>query len=265
VIKALFSDVDRTILTSDYRLPDPVIQKCKRLAEQAEIILATARSPQGVRAICGPLGIQYAICFNGGWIGRPLERTSIWETTLERSLALSIMEATQEIGTSSLWFGSEVICALELTDLAKREISITSETAFEVHDLEDLPGYPFKIMCSRSTVEDTRFDRLRDQFSPQCTVTAPHWRLLEFTPESVSKGQAASRLAKYLGIPATSCAAAGDAENDISLLKWAGFPVTVANAITECIEIARYVGPPVDQAGMADVLEWLLQQKSLAT
>jgi Cof subfamily protein (haloacid dehalogenase superfamily) len=263
LIKALFSDVDRTILTSDYRLPDAVIQKCKILGKQAQIILATARSPGGVRSLCETLGVEYAICFNGGWIGRPLEGTTIWETTLERSLALSIMKATQEAGVPTLWFGAGAIFSLNLNDVVQREARITNEDVIEVRNLEDLPGQPYKIMCSRPTTQETAFDSLRALFSSQCAVTGAHWRLLEFTPDTVSKGEAAARLAKRLGLAKSLCAAAGDAENDISLLKWAGLPVTVANAIPECIEIARYVGPHADDGGMADVMEWLGQRKSL--
>ncbi len=263
MIRALFTDVDRTILTSDYRLPDAVVQKSKALGKQANIILATARSPGGVRALCETMGVEYAICFNGGWIGRPLERTTIFETTLDRDLALSIMKKTQEAAVASLWFSPDAIFTLNLTDVVAREAQITNEDVRAVRNLEDLPGNPYKIMCSRTNADDTAFDYLRSCFSSKCAVTGPHWRLLELTPGSVSKGDAASRLAQELGIPRSLCAAAGDAENDISLLKWAALPVTVANGIPECIAMARYVGPHADEGGMADVMEWLGRQQIL--
>ncbi|WP_245519776.1 MULTISPECIES: HAD hydrolase family protein [unclassified Mesorhizobium] len=38
-------------------------------------------------------------------------------------------------------------------------------------------------------------------------------------------------VAKTLGVPAERCAAAGDAANDLSLLRWAKVRLTVANAI----------------------------------
>ncbi|TGV44307.1 hypothetical protein EN803_42995, partial [Mesorhizobium sp. M2D.F.Ca.ET.160.01.1.1] len=46
-----------------------------------------------------------------------------------------------------------------------------------------------------------------------------------------SKQLAADMVAKTLGVPAERCAAAGDAANDLSLLRWAKVRLTVANAI----------------------------------
>jgi len=45
-------------------------------------------------SICQSHGVEYATRFYGGWIGKPLEHNAIWETTLDRSLSVSIMKAT---------------------------------------------------------------------------------------------------------------------------------------------------------------------------
>jgi hypothetical protein len=55
-------------------------------------------------SICESRGVEYATGFNGGWIGKPLEQNAIWETTVDRSLGVSIMKARQDIGLSSLRF-----------------------------------------------------------------------------------------------------------------------------------------------------------------
>lgn len=263
MISTLFSDVDRTLLTADYDLPDPVVRGFIEARERGiQAILATARSPNGVAPICRTLGIDYAICFNGGWIGKPLERNTISEAKIARKTALAVMAETQRLGIASMWYGRDAIYTLDNGPLVRREAEITGETVCEVVDLNDFPDRPFKIMCARSSPVDGGFDSLRARFSSLCEITASNWRLLEITPMGVSKGSAARQLADRLQLDPEHCAAAGDAENDLSLLRWAGTPVTVANAIAEIRELARFVGPHADAGGMAAVLDWLMALRS---
>ncbi|SCB58593.1 hypothetical protein GA0061105_10560 [Rhizobium aethiopicum] len=259
MISTLFSDVDRTLLTTDYALPEPVVRGFADARKRGiQAVLATARSPNGVAPICRALGIDYAICFNGGWIGRPLEQAAISEAKIARRIALSVMAETRRLGIASMWYRDDAIFTLDNSPLVRREAEITGESVFEVVDLNDLPGQPFKIMCARPLPEGGGFDALRARFSPLCEMTGSNWRLLEITPTGVSKGTAARQIADHLKLDPRFCAAAGDAENDLSLLRWAGTPVTVANAIIEIRDFAHFIGPHADEGGMAVVLDWLM-------
>jgi hydroxymethylpyrimidine pyrophosphatase-like HAD family hydrolase len=61
-----------------------------------------------------------------------------------------------------------------------------------------------------------------------------------------------------MGVAVEVCAAAGDAENDLEMMAWAGVAVTVANAVPEAKRIARFVAPSCDEGGMADAVQWLM-------
>ncbi|WP_245418843.1 MULTISPECIES: HAD hydrolase family protein [unclassified Mesorhizobium] len=60
-------------------------------------------------------------------------------------------------------------------------------------------------------------------------------------------------------MPAELCAAAGDAANDLPLLRWSKTRLTVANAIAPIRTIAHFCGGNCDEGGLADALDWLLQ------
>ena len=101
-------------------------------------------------------------------------------------------------------------------------------------DSEALPGRPGKIMCvAPLTAMQSAFETMRAAFDEQLSVSGSHPRLLEIGPKGASKRAAAVAIAKELGIDRMDCAAAGDAENDLELLAWAGTAVTVANAVPE--------------------------------
>jgi hydroxymethylpyrimidine pyrophosphatase-like HAD family hydrolase len=82
-IRLFALDVDRTLLTSAHRLLPAVREAIMRArARGVCVVLATARSPVGLEPVLSELGgADYAICFNGGWVGRlmadPGERTRV--------------------------------------------------------------------------------------------------------------------------------------------------------------------------------------------
>ena len=65
-------------------------------------------------------------------------------------------------------------------------------------------------------------------------------------------------VAERLGFAREATVAFGDGENDVELLEWAGYSVAVANAHERVLAIADYVCPPVDEEGVAQVIEGFL-------
>ena len=132
--------------------------------------------------------------------------------------------------------------------------------------LEDLPDEPGKIMCVAAIAADREgFDALRTRFGERLSVSGSHPRLLEIGPRGVSKRVAAELVAARLGIDRADCAAAGDAENDLEMLAWAGRAVTVANGVPEAKQLAAFIAPSCDAGGLADAVDWLMRDERALT
>ncbi|HEX6971559.1 MAG TPA: Cof-type HAD-IIB family hydrolase, partial [Limnochordia bacterium] len=80
---------------------------------------------------------------------------------------------------------------------------------------------------------------------------------LEFLRAGVSKAAAVERLARQWGIGWDAIAAFGDEENDVELLRFAGFGVAMGNAPAPVRRTARHVTATNDEDGVAEVLERL--------
>jgi len=85
--------------------------------------------------------------------------------------------------------------------------------------------------------------------------TAPFY--YEFTPLGVDKSRALRETFAALGIDQSEIAAFGDAQNDRTMLEWAGCGVAMGNAVDEVKEIADYVTLSCDEDGIAAALEHL--------
>ena len=71
----------------------------------------------------------------------------------------------------------------------------------------------------------------------------------------MSKGAGLQFVADRLGFTPAQTVACGDGENDRELLDWAGFGVAVANAHPDILRRADSSCPPVEEEGVAALLE----------
>ena len=78
---------------------------------------------------------------------------------------------------------------------------------------------------------------------------------LEIVPTGVNKAAGLARVAEILGIPREETIAIGDGENDISMLRWAGLGIAMANAPENVKAAADVIAPACDEDGAAWAME----------
>ncbi len=82
----------------------------------------------------------------------------------------------------------------------------------------------------------------------------------EFVPLGVTKWTAVQRLAEAWGIVESEICAVGDDVNDIPMIRAAGLGVAMENAQPSVKEAADRIAPSHDHDGVAQVVEWLLEE-----
>jgi Cof subfamily protein (haloacid dehalogenase superfamily) len=100
--------------------------------------------------------------------------------------------------------------------------------------------------------------RARARFAGRADVTISHPRFLEFVAPGVSKGRAVRWLARRMRIPLTAAMAIGDQWNDLEMLAEVGHGAAMPTAPLQVRSVARYVAPPVDDEGVAELIESLV-------
>ena len=82
-------------------------------------------------------------------------------------------------------------------------------------------------------------------------------------PKGVHKAAGLNQLVKHLGLSSENVMAMGDEENDLSMLKWAGLGVAMANGVAIAKEIADAVTSRTnDESGVAEaVKKYILEAK----
>lgn len=90
---------------------------------------------------------------------------------------------------------------------------------------------------------------------PEVTITSSFPHNLEIGGATTSKAEALLQMCRLLGVTADEMMAVGDSPNDIAMLKTAGLPVAVGNAVDEVKAVAKYVAPTNHEDGVADAVE----------
>ena len=79
----------------------------------------------------------------------------------------------------------------------------------------------------------------------------------------VTKASGLRQLGELLGIEAGEMMVFGDAENDLSMIEYAGVGVAMGNASDAVKAQANYVAPSVDDGGIAHTVELFAAQLGL--
>jgi Cof subfamily protein (haloacid dehalogenase superfamily) len=98
----------------------------------------------------------------------------------------------------------------------------------------------------------------RALFAGRAEVTISHPRFIEFVAPGVSKGRAVRYLARRLGVALGAVLAVGDQWNDLEMLLEVGHGTAMPSAPAEVRAAARYVAPPLEDEGVARIIETLV-------
>jgi Cof subfamily protein (haloacid dehalogenase superfamily) len=136
----------------------------------------------------------------------------------------------------------------------------------EIHGVGNLVEWldraPTKIVAvGEPTALDGLEERMKAAFEGRLYISKSLPFFLEFASPDVTKGSGLAFLSEHLGFSQERTIAFGDGENDVELLDWAGYGIAVANAHERVLDVADFVCPPVQEEGVAQVLEAFLESR----
>ena len=255
-------DVDGTIVGHDLGLSDRVLKAVRAVAEAGHhVVVATGRSSTATMPVLIDLGLQtgYLVCSNGAVTlaldpDLPGGAEVVDVVTFDPAPALALLRddlpqaayAVEEPGGGILVAGpfpeGELTGDLRHVDFA--ELAGTAATRVVVRSPEHTPQ-DFLELTERVGLKGVNY-----------AVGWTAW--LDLAPEGVSKASALEGVRLRLGVPAERTVAVGDGRNDLEMLAWAHRSVAMGQAPEEVRAAATEVTGSVEDDGLADVLEGLL-------
>ena len=231
-VKIFFTDMDDTLLNSEKQVTKENMDAISEaLAAGHKIVFNTGRPLSGFLPILKELGLDregcYAIAFNGGLIYDCAAKKTLYR----RTIPLEYARVTQAIHIPVV---EDPLLPEHLAEEPCKMIVI------DLHDRAKMDAY-------RAAMEPWAKGKISMFYS------SPHY--LEHVPEHVSKGHAVKKLCELLQIPLANTVAAGDQENDISMIEAAAVGAAMKNATDAVKASADYITEnDCNHSGVAEIL-----------
>ena len=257
-------DVDGTIVGHDLSLSDRVLKSVRAVAEAGHhVVVATGRSSTSTLPVLADLGLDtgYLVCSNGAVTLRidpalPGGSEVVDVVTFDPAPALALLRADLPGAAYAVEEPSGTVLVTgpfpegELTGALRQvgfeELAGTPTTRVVVRSLEHTPQ-DFLELTQRVGLKGVNY-----------AVGWTAW--LDLAPEGVSKASALEGVRQRLGVPRALTVAVGDGRNDLEMLAWAHRSVAMGQAPEEVRAAATEVTAAVEEDGLADVLEGLLER-----
>lgn len=266
-IKMVAIDIDGTLINDKREITPRTVAAIKKASQQGvKIVLCTGRPMTGVTAYLKQLGLsdrddEYVVSFNGG-----LAQTTSGQVMVDESMAFddyadwenyclkenvhSQLETRDYIYTTNQDISKYTVYESDLVDMPIRYRSLD-----EMARIRDQYVIAKAMMVDEKDVIDRALANLPEELASRFSIVRSEDFYLEFMRMGVSKGQALDMLCKELGIAASEVTALGNAQNDNSMLEFAGHGVAMGNSIPETLAVADDITADNNHDGVAAAID----------
>ena len=248
--RVLFTDLDGTLLNDEKKVtPGNQAAIDEALAKGHKIVVCTGRPLASARVCAAEAGLDkegcYVICFNGGQIYDPYHEKTIYGKTFSKETAVKIIEEALRRDLHIQSYSDKAILSVRDTEALHRYAQINRLPYEIVPDAAAVvPEDPYKLIAIDydDREKNDRFQReVISQYSDEVHSFFSNDAYQEIVPVGISKGFAVRWFCEYQGIPIENSVAAGDAQNDVEMLKAAHVGAVMCNAFPGIAEYGNYV------------------------
>jgi Cof subfamily protein (haloacid dehalogenase superfamily) len=233
-------------------------------AARIHVILVTGRMFRSVRPYALQAGLDDpVICYQGAVVAEPVSGRWLRHEPIELTRAREAIAAVQAQGYGLNCYVDDQLYVAEITPAARRYADFQHLELHPVGPLLDwLDRPPTKLVVIDDPVElDALEARMKSRFGDRLYISKSLPIFLEFASPNVTKAAGLQFVAERLGFSPEETVGFGDGENDVELLDWAGYGVAVANAHERVLAVAKFVCPPVEEEGVAQVIDGFLDSR----
>ncbi len=264
--KILFMDLDGTLLTDTKEITPKNLSAIRKATGLGHaVVVTTGRPLYSTIQQVEKLGLTepgcYAITSNGALIYDSYHKKTIFQTGVSRDCLREAFDEAFAFGIHPQTYSdTDVLCERDCPAL-QYYVNANTISYQVVEDVTKILNFdPIKLLFidlhDRSRLE--RFREHMKDFSLRYHLDMFFScdQYLEFLPEGINKGSAVRFLCDYLDISLDNTLAAGDAENDITMLQAVKLPCVMKNARPEMYPYAAYITKrDNNHSGIAEIIQ----------
>lgn len=264
--KALFFDIDGTLVNFQGRMPDSAKQALRQVQKNGhQIVLCSGRSVCQIYPWLLDMKFDGIIGAAGAYVA--YGNQIIYEHHMERNALTAAIALLERVGA---YYSAQSRNGIIVTEDSKERM----QNRFRSRELpEDMVAYIWRNikvdeqLKQRHDIEKLNFfqsqmsvRKIREQLSEYCDVTTmsfehPTDEDGEISSKGINKALGIRKYIEYVGIAREDTIAFGDGANDFDMLEYAQVGVAMGNAIDTLKERADYVTTGIDENGIEHALQ----------
>lgn len=265
MIKLIALDLDGTLLDPRGRITEKTKQAIAKARESGvRVVLSTGRCGQEAAAFAREAGCDsLAVCLGGAALldGAQVHQLQRWDMPWDsgrKALALCLNK-----GIELMIFAGEQIVLDPFSKQSQlvgypypvyHNAAVVAEDPMAYLDEHQLPVTKIHGDLNPAAYPLKEFAQL-----PGLEVTASNDHDFELVAAGVNKGNTLKLLAQRYGITLEECAAVGDSDNDLGMLRVVGLPIAMGNAAPQVKAVCRYESLSNAEDGVAAAIEYVLR------
>lgn len=250
-VKLICTDIDGTLVLDDHKtIPETNLKALIRAQQEgARLALVSGRGVFSQKSFIERLQMDlhkgFIIAFTGAKIVHADSLKQVFSLPIEMADARALYSYVSKLGFDVMVYDDERgrIFATSDNEYTRFDEQVTGMPLSVIREIADDMGFVTHkcIIAGNPELMDRHLQKIKETFSPRFSITRSSAVFAEFNLAGASKGNALTTLARMLGIGAGEVLAAGNGENDASMLEAAGMSAAPADAMTEAREAAKYL------------------------
>lgn len=264
--KLLVLDLDGTLTNSKKEIS----QNTKKAIRQAQkrgvtVVLASGRPTYGIIPLAEEISLAayngYILSFNGGTIidGKTGEVIAEQKLKLERVPALYEIACAHGVEILS-YVGQDIVSENIVDQYVQYEAALNRMPLRQVTSFTETVDHavPKCLIVGDAERLIPLEKMMQERFGHEMSIYRSEPFFLELMPLHIDKAQSLAKLLAHLGMDKEDMIACGDGFNDLSMIKYAGLGVAMANAQQAVKEAADFITYSNEEDGVAHVIEQFL-------
>jgi len=237
--KILFTDLDGTLLNSKKQISNKTYEYLRDFCMAGHyLVLSSGRDINSVGDVKDEIGLDFPgvflVGYNGGQIFDCGNAKTLYKIPMPKKNALKILKIASELNIYGQTYSeTHIIAPYECKELTYYKRVIKTPVIFTDDFVAELSEDPYKCLAVDLDKREN-LELLQEKLHslvPEVTAAFSGPYYLDILPAASGKGNALKKLCGILNIPITDAIAAGDEENDSSMLEAAGTSIVMINGL----------------------------------
>jgi Cof subfamily protein (haloacid dehalogenase superfamily) len=276
--KAIIMDMDGTLFTSDKSKntisPHTKAELLRVQAAGARLVLASGRPAPGLMPIAKELEMDkhdgLIVAFNGAQAIDCQTGKLLFTAGIDPALGQRVLRHLEKFDVKPMIAKDDYMYVTDVYDnIIHPDGKPLNVYDYEAHgnnyklcETDSLAGFLdfplFKILtAAEPDYLAAHYEEMSAPFASELNAMFTASFYYEFTARGIDKGSTLQAFLPQLGYAKDDMYAFGDGENDISMIRYAGHGIAMANAVTALKECADEITLSNDEDGIAKILERL--------